>query len=772
MNRFLLIIIILFAGIIGGCIKQPTVKEPTDEEKLVIPSNFDWRTVKEISCIVNVISIEGIPDNLIRVIRVFNGSQMTEPQLIAAGAAKPGAPFRTTISLATAIPTLYVQEILPDGGRNVKAVSVTGSNIVVNFSTSISSERVKDYNSPVITSSPAFTKSSASIKSSALAPVAMNAVFIDNDGDGVAAGMDVDDADATVAFVSYFPSASGWGTYAFEDMWPVQGDYDVNDLILGFRLTYYSNSSNLVSKLRLDYNVRGAGSTYNIGAAFQLDRVQASNIMSVSGRALNGSAPFSSDANGAESGVSLAVIPLFNNQRDPLSYPYFLNTINGDFRNTPNNYLDVKFSSPVQPSDLSMGVFNLFIVANSRAQEIHLPSYSGTSKFNAALANGYNISDSDKFKNKQGMMWAIMLPEYFQYPSERNSIIKAYPKFSAWATSGGVSNTDWYSSQVGGNLVMEFIYLANPQTVSAPVVTTSAVTDISTNSAASGGVVVSDGGASVFARGVCWKNSTGPTINDNKAASGAGTGNFTTYLSGLTPGSTYYVRAYATNELGTSYGEERSFTIAANPAPLYPGSTLPSVKIGGVWWAPINAGYASDRLYGLLYQWGRMYGQRGTGDVGGNFSNVAGPVSVQEANLLSNADKFYTGLKDWCTQYLSSWSMSLYNPCPVGWRVPDGNELSALMDIGSSWVASGVNNLPGRWFGSDHNGSRANSIFLPAGGFRNISGVLSNRGVAGYYWPLNSEPDDVKNLYFTIDNPGQRFFRDKVNGYSVRCVKD
>lgn len=760
---------ILLAGFIAGftsqCVKVPKGNEPpVPEGVLVVPPNFNWKTVKEINFVVNVVSVEGIEDNLVRIIKVFKDAKMSDDHLISTGAAKPGSPFKTTISLATSVPTLYLQEILPDGGRNVKSMNVTGNNMTVSFSNSTSAQ----------TKSANASQNSAQLPN---APFKMNAP-VDKDGDGVPDGTDVDDNDASVAFVSYFPSASGWGTYAFEDMWPELGDYDVNDMVFGFRVTYFSNASNLVTKIRLDYNLRAAGSTYSIGTAFQLDRVQASNVTSVTGRTLNGSAPFATNANGTETGVSLAVIPIVNNLQDPLSFPHFLNTVNGNHKETANNYLDVKFATPVQPGDLSMAAFNLFIVANSRAQEIHLPSYTATSKFNTSLATGHNVSPSDYFKTKQGMMWAIMLPEYFMYPSERSSIIKAYPRFSAWATSGGTTNTDWYSSLVGGNLDMQYIYLANPQTISAPVVTTGAISDISTNSATATGEVVNDGGASVFSRGFCWKNSTGPTISDSKTNNGSGTGSFTGYITGLTPG-TYYVRAYAINEIGTSYGEEKSFIITAAPAPEYPGTKLEPAKIGGVWWAPVNAGYAPDRLYGLLYQWGRMYGQRGPKDEGGSYKNVPGPVSVEEGNASSNADIFFIDTKDWCTEPLEKWNMKLYNPCPEGWRVPTSTELNKLMESGSIWVNAndgGVDNLSGRWYGPDYLARKGSTVFFPTGGFRSAAGTTSgnNRGIAGYYWCAHVEPptNSVQNLYFTEANPGQRFTRDKAIGYSVRCVKD
>ena len=95
--------------------------------------------------------------------------------------------------------------------------------------------------------------------------------------------------------------------------------------------------------------------------------------------------------------------------------------------------------------------------------------------------------------------------------------------------------------------------------ITMPAVATSSVTDIKANSAECGGSVTSDGNGTVTARGVCWSTNPNPTINDNKTSNGSGTGSFTSNLTNLTENTTYYVRAYATNEKGTSYGEEKSF---------------------------------------------------------------------------------------------------------------------------------------------------------------------------------------------------------------------
>jgi len=266
----------------------------------------------------------------------------------------------------------------------------------------------------------------------------------DNDGDGVTSEFDVDDNNPNIAFVSYFPSQSTWGTYAFEDQWPRKGDYDVNDIILGFRIAYYTNTSNMVTEMGIDYNLRAAGSVYSLGLAFQLDNTAASNIQSVTGQNLAGSEPFSLNANGTESGVNLAVIPLFNNQGAS-----FLNTIPGEYSATTDRYIRIRFASPVQQSNLTIAYFNMFITVNSRGKEVHLPGYTVTTKFDPSFTIGEALFPGDIYKYADGMMWGLMFPSHFRYPAEYESIADAYTHFAEWATSGGTAYQNWYEPLSG-----------------------------------------------------------------------------------------------------------------------------------------------------------------------------------------------------------------------------------------------------------------------------------------------------------------------------------
>jgi uncharacterized protein (TIGR02145 family) len=93
--------------------------------------------------------------------------------------------------------------------------------------------------------------------------------------------------------------------------------------------------------------------------------------------------------------------------------------------------------------------------------------------------------------------------------------------------------------------------------------TTTAASGITSNSALSGGNITSDGGTPVTARGVCWSQYANPTVADSHTTDGTGTGIFVSSLNDLTPNATYYIRAYATNSVGTAYGNEVTFTTLA-----------------------------------------------------------------------------------------------------------------------------------------------------------------------------------------------------------------
>ena len=100
--------------------------------------------------------------------------------------------------------------------------------------------------------------------------------------------------------------------------------------------------------------------------------------------------------------------------------------------------------------------------------------------------------------------------------------------------------------------------------VATPTITTTAVSNIASTGATGGGNVISDGGADVTTRGICWSSSANPTTSDSHTSDGTGTGSFTSSITGLSSGTTYHVRAYATNSKGTGYGSDQMFSTLYN----------------------------------------------------------------------------------------------------------------------------------------------------------------------------------------------------------------
>ena len=109
-----------------------------------------------------------------------------------------------------------------------------------------------------------------------------------------------------------------------------------------------------------------------------------------------------------------------------------------------------------------------------------------------------------------------------------------------------------------------------------PVVLTASISAITNNSATSGGNVTDAQGAAVTAKGVCWSTSTSPTLTNNCTNDGSGLGTFVSSIASLASGTTYYVRAYATNSQGTSYGSENTFITEATSTPTPTSTSTPT----------------------------------------------------------------------------------------------------------------------------------------------------------------------------------------------------
>lgn len=132
------------------------------------------------------------------------------------------------------------------------------------------------------------------------------------------------------------------------------------------------------------------------------------------------------------------------------------------------------------------------------------------------------------------------------------------------AYTDGLHTIKWTAADSAGNsddIGLRYFMIRNGPAVTAPTVTTGTIGVISSTTASGGGQVNSTGGKTVTARGICWNTKGNPLTTDNKKAAGSGTGTFTATMTGLTLGTTYHVRAYATNAVGTSYGNNVMFAM-------------------------------------------------------------------------------------------------------------------------------------------------------------------------------------------------------------------
>jgi len=203
----------------------------------------------------------------------------------------------------------------------------------------------------------------------------------------------------------------------------------------------------------------------------------------------------------------------------------------------------------------------------------------------------------------------------YSIPSGSNTIKWAYTKdvsVSSGSDAGWVDKVDKVS-------------------ITTPTVTTTAVSSITTTTASSGGNVTSDGGTSVTARGVCWSTSANPTISDSHTTDGTGTGPFTRSITGLSPGTTYHVRAYATNSAGTSYGSDLTFTtsVCSQSPPTVTTNAADNITASGARLnVSVNPNGASTTLY---YEYGltTSYGSSQTyGDIGSGTSALSLPIGI------------------------------------------------------------------------------------------------------------------------------------------------
>jgi LruC domain-containing protein len=279
----------------------------------------------------------------------------------------------------------------------------------------------------------------------------------DHDGDGIPDADDSYPNDPARAFDNYSPVA-GYGTLAFEDLWPGTGDYDFNDLVLDYRFRTITNANNKVTEVTATFVIRAIGAGLQNGFGFQLAGGSISDAdVEAAGSRLTESF-IHLNPNGTETGQGKVTVIVFDNVSKimPSQGGFTVNTQPGMPYIKPDTTLVSLIFKPNTYSirDIDIDHFNPFLIINlDRGKEIHLPDNLPTSLVNQAyFKTGDDDSDPASgryYKTQTNLPWAIRISSGLDYTNETAQITSAYLKFALWAESDGIQYPDWFLKNSG-----------------------------------------------------------------------------------------------------------------------------------------------------------------------------------------------------------------------------------------------------------------------------------------------------------------------------------
>ncbi|MBP5562619.1 MAG: fibrobacter succinogenes major paralogous domain-containing protein, partial [Bacteroidales bacterium] len=319
----------------------------------------------------------------------------------------------------------------------------------------------------------------------------------------------------------------------------------------------------------------------------------------------------------------------------------------------------------------------------------------------------------------------------------------------------------------------------------AQMVVTDNVSGVTTNSASCGGTVNSSNGLQVNERGVCWSQMPNPNVDGDHTPSGSGSGSFTVSITGLQPSTTYYVRAYATTNAGTTYGNTQTFTTQNDASACgiasitdYDGNTYNTVKIGDQCWMKENLrtthyadGTTISSNYGTSAHDPFYYIPSGTSAYGYLYNGAA---MMHGASTTSSNPSNVRGI------------------CPIGWHVPSNGEWSQLLQYVSdqiqyrcasdmTYIAKSLASNTG-WNSSTNTCAVGNELStnnntgfsaLPAGFFyNNTYGGFYEGGETASFWNASGSRYRISYNNATVNSASTGGGIYSGNCYSVRCLRD
>ena len=288
---------------------------------------------------------------------------------------------------------------------------------------------------------------------------------INEDGSVDAASYQVlTQTDTQITSTTYYPSQQEYGTLLFEDLWPVIGDYDFNDLVVNYRLKHTLNNENKLVAMEISYQVQAIGASFNNGFALHLPNVLASNVTST--RLEKDGVLISEDILDA---VNMeANLILLSDVRNLVDYSCSKYRTSKNCRESVTNDFKatIQFSQPIDVSLMGEAPYDPYIFAvedkyhgrwGGREWELHLKQFPGSDAFNTSL---FGIEDDatvspNYFVSKRNFPWVLNVPATWSHALEGIDVSKAYPKLKNWVRSNGELDSDWY---LNGNAIQEYLY--------------------------------------------------------------------------------------------------------------------------------------------------------------------------------------------------------------------------------------------------------------------------------------------------------------------------
>jgi len=376
---------------------------------------------------------------------------------------------------------------------------------------------------------------------------------------------------------------------------------------------------------------------------------------------------------------------------------------------------------------------------------------------NSASTGGDVTNDGGTSITAKGVCWGISPSPTVMLATKTMNGTGTGPFSSSLA--GLTKGTTYYVRAYATNILgtaygNEVVFVATNQPT-LPVLITHNSAGITTSSASCGGDITNEGNAPVTARGICWGLSVNPSITHNAIPAGSGPGAFNASITGLMPATTYHVRAYATNSVGTAYGNDISFTTAAvvPPPPA-------SVTICSQVWMSRNLDVVSYRN-------------------GDPIPQVSDPV--QWKNLTTGAWTYVNGDPSTNATYGKLYNWYAVNDsrglAPTGWHVPSYTEFASLANcLGGDYLAGGKLKTVGTtdWMAPNTGATNSSGFSALPGGKRNNQGVYGGFGYSGELWTSTQQlPGNSWAFHIYYLTAGTGFPNpEKMEGLPVRCIKD